>query len=118
MQIGYQQQSDQALELLAARGNADAFGELYDRHFDRVYDFVLRMVRDADEAADIAQETFLRAMKALKPGDKEASFSTWVFTIARNLAFTRLGKKRTTVTFANPEPADEEDQPGPVLHLV
>lgn len=118
MQIGYQQQSDQTLELLAARGDGDAFAELYDRHFDRVYDFVLRMVRDADEAADIAQETFLRAMKALKPGEKEASFSTWVFTIARNLALSRLDRKKKTVTFANPELADEEEQPGPALHLI
>lgn len=118
MQAPYQQQTDQALELLAAKGDDEAFGELYNRHFDHVYDFVFRIVRDQDEAADIAQETFLRAMKALKPGEKTASFSTWVFTIARNLALTRLSRKQRTSPLVDAEIVEEEEVRGPILHLV
>jgi len=97
MQTDYTAQDDMALEQAAASGDRDAFGQLYNRHFDRVYDFTLRMVRDRDEAADIAQDTFLRAMQALKAGEKRASFSTWVFTIARNLSLNRLERTRRDV---------------------
>ena len=64
---GYQTRPDAELEGLAAGGDREAFAELYSRHFDRVYDFSLRLLRDADEAADVAQETFLKAMAALSP---------------------------------------------------
>jgi RNA polymerase sigma factor (sigma-70 family) len=98
--------TDDELEALAAGGNREAFAELYDRHFERVYDFLRRMVRDADEAADLAQETFLNAMRALSPKEKKASFSTWLFTIARNLALKRL--QRRPPVAALPEREDEE----------
>jgi RNA polymerase sigma factor (sigma-70 family) len=119
MQVSYRQETDQALERLAAAGSGDAFGELYDRHFERVYDFVYRMVRDADEAADLAQETFVRAMKALKPEPQEASFTTWLFTIARNLALTRIGKlKRSTPLIDAESWEDDEPASGAVVHVV
>lgn len=97
--------TDTELEQAAANGDREAFGELYTRHFDRVYDFVLRTVRDPDEAADIAQDTFVRAMKALKPGEKRAAFSTWLFTIARNLTLDRIEKKRHDARPDEGEPA-------------
>ena len=119
MQASYQAEPDQTLERLAATGDGDAFGELYNRHFDRVYDFVYRMVRDPDEAADVAQETFVRAMRALKPQEQGASFSTWALTIARNLALTRLGKKQRSTRLIDAEGVDdEEDQSGAVMHIV
>jgi RNA polymerase sigma factor (sigma-70 family) len=63
--------------------------------------------RDADEASDLMQETFLRAMRALSAEEKGAAFSTWVLTIARNLALKRLERRRRTVTLA-PREGDEE----------
>lgn len=99
--------TDAELERLAAQGDREAFAELYGRHSARVYDFLLRMVSDPDEASDLMQETFLRAMRALSPGEKGAAFSTWVLTIARNLALKRLERRRRTVTLA-PREGDEE----------
>lgn len=107
MQQDIQAFTDSELERLAAAGNRDAFGELYERYSGRVYDFLLRMVRDEEEAADLMQETFIRAMKALateKAGG--ASFSTWLFTIARNLAITRIERRKRTVPLVQ----DEEEQ--------
>lgn len=119
MQVSYRQETDQTLERLAAAGNGDAFGELYDRHFARVYDFVYRMVRDTDEAADLAQETFIKALKALKPEAQEAPFTTWLFTIARNLALTRIGKlKRSTPLIDAESWEDDEPTSGAVLHVI
>ena len=67
------ERSDAELERLAAQGDREAFAELYSRHSQRVYDFLLRLVRDPDEAADLMQETFLRAMRALSTEEKEAA---------------------------------------------
>jgi RNA polymerase sigma factor (sigma-70 family) len=99
--------TDAELERLAAQGDREAFAELYGRHSGRVYDFLLRMVGDPDEASDLMQETFLRAMRALSPEEKGAAFSTWVLTIARNLALKRLERRKRTVTLA-PREGDEE----------
>jgi RNA polymerase sigma factor (sigma-70 family) len=90
------QASEASLVELAKAGDQHAFAELYNRYFDPVYDFVARMTRDRDEAADIAQDTFLKAMNALGGLQKGASFKSWVFTIARNTALNRLEKASRT----------------------
>ncbi|PWB68015.1 MAG: hypothetical protein C3F15_17200 [Holophagae bacterium] len=86
------QLADTSLVELAKAGDQHAFAELYNRYFDPVYDFVSRMTRNRDEAADIAQDTFLKAMNALGGLQKGASFKSWIFAIARNTALNRLEK--------------------------
>jgi RNA polymerase sigma factor (sigma-70 family) len=81
---------DAALVALAQAGDAAAFAELYERYFDRIYDFLARMVRDRAEAADLTQDTFLRAMDRLDTLRSGTSFKSWLFTIARNTALNRL----------------------------
>lgn len=88
--------ADSALVDLARDGDGNAFAELYQRYFDPVYDFVARMTRDRDEAADIAQDTFLKAMGALGGFRQGASFRSWVFTIARNTTLNRLERASRT----------------------
>jgi len=90
------QAPEASLVELAKAGDQHAFAELYNRYFDPVYDFVARMTRDRDEAADIAQDTFLKAMNALGGLQKGASFKSWIFTIARNTALNRLEKASRT----------------------
>lgn len=87
---------DSRLIELAQGGDQHAFAELYSRYFDPVYDFVARMTRNRDEAADIAQDTFLKAMNALGGLQKGASFKSWIFTIARNTALNRIEKSNRT----------------------
>ena len=90
------QVTDSSLVELAKDGDQAAFAELYNRYFDPVYDFVARMTRNRDEAEDIAQDTFLKAMNALGGLQKGASFKSWIFTIARNTALNRLEKSSRT----------------------
>lgn len=90
------QLAESSLVELAKAGDQHAFAELYNRYFDPVYDFVARLTRNRDEAADIAQDTFLKAMNALGGLQKEASFKSWIFTIARNTALNRLEKAART----------------------
>ena len=87
---------DSRLIELAQGGDRHAFAELYSRYFDMVYDFLARMMRNRDEAADVAQDTFLKAMNALGGLQKGASFKSWIFTIARNTALNRIEKSNRT----------------------
>ena len=106
---------DLQLERFAADGDKQAFGELYERYSSRVHDFLMRMVRDPDEAADLMQETFVRAMKSLSAERAGgAQFSTFLFTIARNLALTRLDRKKRTVPLSSD---DEGEQSAPYQHV-
>jgi RNA polymerase sigma-70 factor (ECF subfamily) len=73
------------MERLAA-GQDAALNDLMERHATPVFHFLCRMVGNEDDANDLAQETFVRVFRArasFRPGEK---FSTWLFTIAANLA--------------------------------
>lgn len=100
---GLQRLADLELERLAAAGDTDAFGELYERHSRRVYDYLLRVLRDPDDAADVMQDTFVRALNALEPGRAGAAqFSTWLYKIAHNLAVTRLERRARVIPLVPP----------------
>jgi RNA polymerase sigma factor (sigma-70 family) len=79
------QRSDAEL-LVAAREDADAFGEFYDRHVAKVLAFFRRRVADPELAMDLAAETFAAALGSLSnyvPGEEPAT--AWLFGIARHL---------------------------------
>jgi RNA polymerase sigma-70 factor (ECF subfamily) len=73
------------MERLAAGHNA-ALNDLMARHATPVFHFLCRMVGNEDDANDLAQETFVRVFKSSKSFRVEQMFSTWLFTIAANLA--------------------------------
>ena len=73
----------------ALGGDLDSFGQLYDRYYGRVYDFVWRVVRDNDAAAEVTQDVFTRALQGLTAASKAASFEAWLFTIAHHAAVAR-----------------------------
>ena len=76
------------------RGNRAAFDQLVRTHQDRVYRTVLHMVRDPDDAWDIAQDVFVRAFEKLSEFRGEAQVSTWLYRIAVNLALNHLRTAR------------------------
>jgi RNA polymerase sigma-70 factor, ECF subfamily len=67
-----------------------AFDQLVRRYQDQVYNLCYRMMGEVEEARDCAQETFVRAYRALKDFRFEARFSTWVLAIAVNICRNRL----------------------------
>jgi RNA polymerase sigma-70 factor (ECF subfamily) len=73
------------MERLAA-GNDVALNDLMARHATPVFHFLYRMVGNEDDANDLAQETFVRVFKSAKSFRAGEKFSTWLFTIAANLA--------------------------------
>jgi RNA polymerase sigma factor (sigma-70 family) len=83
---------DARLVLSLRAGDADAFGRLYDRWFDRVHDLASRILWNADAAADVAQDTFVSAWRNLGQLEDPYAFGGWLLRIARN---TALNRKRT-----------------------
>lgn len=73
---------DQLLVRRAAGGDLDSFGQLYDRHFNRVYDFVWRTLRDTEGVAAVTERVFVEARRSLRTLPKGASFGPWLFGIA------------------------------------
>ena len=90
--------AEDASWVVAARGGDDeAFGRLFDRWFDPVYDVAWRIVHDRDTAAEVAQDVFLAAWQGLDGLAQPASFGGWVRRIARNRALNRLDRELRSV---------------------
>jgi RNA polymerase sigma-70 factor (ECF subfamily) len=84
------------LELFArtSDGDEDAFLQIVNRYKNQLYNFLRRMVSDSTEAEDLLQQTFIRVHKKSVSGCKVRSFSSWIFTIAANLARDELRRKK------------------------
>lgn len=98
---------EQNLVRQAAVGDRKAFATLVREHQTRVYHFIRRLLGDADEAADLTQETFLRAYQALPGWRPEARFQTWLLRIARNATLDVLRQRRRRAD----EALDEQTEP-------
>jgi len=71
-------------------GDPRAFGELVSRYDQRLLNFVYRTIGDRERAQDLVQETFVRVYRHLHRFDQTKKFSTWIYTIASNLAKNEL----------------------------
>lgn len=78
----------------ARSGDLDAFDELVARHQERVFALAYRITGSADDAADVQQETFLRAWRCLSRFEGRAAFTTWLHRIALNLCLARKNRRR------------------------
>ena len=84
---------DAALMLRVQRGDRDAFTELVGKYQKPIYNFILRTVRDETEAEDLAQTTFVQVWKSAARYRVNAKFSTWLYTIARNLCLNEIRRR-------------------------
>jgi RNA polymerase sigma-70 factor (ECF subfamily) len=73
-----------------AGGHDAALNDLMERHAPAVFRFLCRMLNHEDDANDLAQETFVRVFQARASFDPNKKFSTWLFTIAANLARNQI----------------------------
>lgn len=104
-------EDDRGLVELARRGDRDAFGILVRRHQNRAFNLAYQMVRNREDALDIAQEAFARAFASLPAFKGEASFTTWLHRIVVNLAIDSLRRKRRAgETVYNDTQAAPEEQ--------
>ncbi|HUR95745.1 MAG TPA: sigma-70 family RNA polymerase sigma factor [Gemmatimonadales bacterium] len=101
-------------QLVAAHlaGDARAFQELVARYRGRLLNFVNRMIGDRERAEDLVQEAFMRVYRHLHRFDPTKKFSTWIYTIASNLAKNELRNRSRSplVYYQALRPVGEEDQ--------
>jgi RNA polymerase sigma-70 factor (ECF subfamily) len=96
-------------------GDRAAFTLLVKRHKTAIYNFVLRQVRSPSVAEDIAQDVFVRVVQAAADFRHSARFSTWIYTIARNLCIDQLRKQQLRRHPSLDQPGGGDDEDGPTL---
>ena len=110
----------------ARSGDGEAFGALYRRYQSGIYTFIRGQVREAELAADLTQDTFVRAWESLPRLRQEGAFRGWLYRIAANLVRDEVksGRARLEVTESTlagedgsrlPEPAGKEGVPEEML---
>ena len=103
---------DAVLMLRVKRGDRAAFAELVEQYKQPLFNFVFRTLRDETETEDVAQNTFLQVWKARARYERTAKFSTWLFTIARNLCLNEIRRRsRHPAESIEEAHAEHEDQP-------
>jgi RNA polymerase sigma-70 factor (ECF subfamily) len=105
-----QQTTDYQLIQQLKAGNDAAFEELLSRYKKPVLNFVYRLLGNADDADDVAQEVFVRAYRHIEDYRPKTQFSTWLFAIARNAAIDRLRHRQRHPT----EPLEGIEPASPV----
>ncbi len=99
---------------LARQGDAEAFGQLADRHRVRLFRHCYRMLGSGHEAEEAVQDTLLRAWQRLDTYDGRGSFPGWMYRIATNMCIDRLrGRQRRLHPISMGPPATSGSMPGP-----
>lgn len=108
----------------ALQGRSAAFGELVIRYQDRLYNAVLRVADNPDDAQDVVQDAFVNAYQSLKSFKGDAEFYTWLYRIAFNTAVSLKRKRKALVSLdagrdgesgVDPEDRSEDTRPGVAL---
>ena len=104
---------EEGLVRQAKQHDQEAFAQLYEEYFDKIYRYVALRIGDRMEAEDITQQVFLNAIKAISSFKwKGVPFSAWLFRIAHNQVVDYLRKKAKRVTAALGEsPVIEDSDP-------
>jgi RNA polymerase sigma-70 factor (ECF subfamily) len=103
---------DAALMVRVKQGDMEAFARLVDNYKQPVMNMVYRMLRDATEAEDVTQAVFVQVYRSAERYKVTARFSTWLFTIARNLSLNEIRRRsrHPTDPLDPSHPSDQRDQ--------
>jgi RNA polymerase sigma-70 factor (ECF subfamily) len=86
--------TDEDLVEMIASGDHDAFSNLYDRYFKRVYHFVNRRLNNTADVEETVQEVFINVFSSIDSYRREAPFGAWIFGVTRRTIASRFKKKR------------------------
>lgn len=111
-------EADEALMLAYQKGDVRAFEILLERHKKPVYNFILRFVRSRALAEDLLQETFLRVIKGAARYERKAKFTTWLYTIARNLCVDQSRRAKHRKAQSLDAPMTNSGESGSLLDVV
>ena len=102
----YAMESDGRLVSKAQQGDVEAFNRLISLWEKRLYNYLLRLVRNREDSMDLCQEAFLKAYRSLGTLEDPEKFPSWLFRIARNQAFSQF-RRETPVDSAESWPDDD-----------
>jgi RNA polymerase sigma-70 factor (ECF subfamily) len=108
----YQVQDEEQLVQRAKQHDEEAFAQLYEEYFDKIYRYVALRIGDRMEAEDLTQQVFLNAIKAISSFRwKGVPFSAWLFRIAHNqvVDYLRKKKKRVSIPLEESLVASDDD---------
>jgi RNA polymerase sigma-70 factor (ECF subfamily) len=106
--------ADEALMVRFQAGDRAAFAILVSRHKKAFYNFVLRLVRSPSAAEDLVQDVFVKVVQSAGDFKHESKFSTWAYTIARNICIDHL-RKMSLRQHPSLDQARGDDKDGPTL---
>ncbi|MEA4908855.1 MAG: sigma-70 family RNA polymerase sigma factor [Anaerolineaceae bacterium] len=102
--------ADGAISVSALKaGDRNEFARLVDEYSGQIYRLALRILDDAQDAEDVLQETFIKAINSISGFEERSSLSTWLYRIATNEALMLIRKRKPNVSLDD-EP--DEDTPG------
>jgi len=110
--------ADEDLMLQYQRGEVRAFEVLLSRHRKPVYNFILRILGDRETAEDLLQEAFMRVIKGAEAYKRQAKFTTWLYTIARNLCVDQIRRRKHRKHASLDAPMDTTDDSGTLLDVL
>jgi RNA polymerase sigma-70 factor (ECF subfamily) len=90
-------------------GNINAFTTIVDKHKNKAFNLAFRICCNREEAEEIAQDSFLKAYRALATFKRKSSFSTWLYRIVYNTAVSYVRLKKTELLSLEDFPADATD---------
>jgi RNA polymerase sigma-70 factor, ECF subfamily len=90
----FREVEDRDLIAKARRGDVEGYNLLVSRWEKRIFNYLLRLVRNREDAMDLSQDVFLKAYQNLPKLDDPAKFSGWLFRIAHNEAFSLLRRRK------------------------
>jgi len=109
MTQGAEPPTDEALVVAVLTGDRDQFAVLVERYQGRLVNYLYRLLRNLDEAHEMAQEVFLKVYQALDRYDSTYRFSTWIFRVAQNAAIDQIRKRRLKlVSLTRPDEGEGE----------
>ena len=79
-------------------GDSNAFAPLINRYKDLIFTLVIKIVKDREDAEEVAQDSFIKAYQKLDSFEGKSKFSTWLYTIAYRNALTKVRKKKLETT--------------------
>ncbi len=110
--------SDDDLAALVKNGDSEAFDLIIERYYGRLFNFLLRILRNREDAEDALQSVFLKTAAAVKKYKGEGKFKSWIFTIASNEAISKIReRKKMKIMPGFSYSSEEEGNRNPVDYL-
>ena len=94
----------------AAKGNVESFNLLVSRWEKRVYNYLLRLTTNREDALDLTQDVFLKAYQNLRKLDDVSRFAPWLYRIAHNEAYSMFRKRKPETDVDEIEPESTENR--------